>query len=165
MEIRLEEPKDAEAIRRITKAAFASIEHSSQTEAEIIDALRSAGALTISLVATEEADVIGHIAFSPVMIEGEHLGWYGLGPVSVAPDHQKKGIGALLIREGLSRLAKAGAKGCVVLGEPDYYKRFGFENDPGLVLEGVPAEYFMRLVLDGSAPSGRVDYHQGFNAS
>jgi len=165
MEIRPEEQQDIEAIRRLTKVAFASIEHSSQTEAEIVDALRDAGALTISLVALVHGDIIGHVAFSPVTIDGKNCGWYGLGPVSVSPDYQRKGTGDALIREGLARLTKAGAKGCVVLGAPDYYKRFGFENDARLVFEGVPAEYFMRLVIDGSVPSGRVNYHDGFNAN
>ncbi|MFS8049260.1 GNAT family N-acetyltransferase [Rhizobium sp. BR 314] len=166
MEIRPEQPGDIEAIRHITKMAFAAVEHSSQTEAEIVDALRSAGVLAISLVAIEKRDVVGHIAFSPVTIDAKDLGWYGLGPLSVTPDRQKQGIGGALVREGLSRLAKMNAKGCVVLGDPGYYKRLGFDNDPGLVLDGVPAEYFMRLVLNGSVvPSGHVDYHAGFNAT
>ena len=166
MEIRSEQPRDAEAIRRITKMAFASIEHSSQTEAQIVDAIRNAGALTISLVAIEDGEVFGHIAFSSVTIDGKDCGWYGLGPLSVTPSRQKHGIGGALVREGLSRLTKIDARGCVVLGDPDYYKRFGFDNDPGLVLNGVPAEYFMRLVLNGRAAlSGRVDYHEGFSAT
>ncbi|AGB70334.1 MULTISPECIES: GNAT family N-acetyltransferase [Rhizobium] len=166
MEIRPEQPGDAEAIRRTTKIAFASMKHSSQTEAQIVDALRNAEALTISLVAIEDGDVVGHIAFSPVTIDGKDCGWYGLGPLSVTPSRQKHGIGGALVREGLSRLANIDAKGCVVLGDPDYYKRFGFDNDPGLVLDGVPARYFMRLVLNGGAVlSGRVDYHEGFNAT
>ncbi|GAC1041886.1 GNAT family N-acetyltransferase [Rhizobium sp. No.120] len=166
MEIRPEQPGDAEAIRRTTKMAFASMEHSSQTEAQIVDALRSAEALTISLVAIEDGDVVGHIAFSPVTIDGKDVGWYGLGPLSVTPDCQRHGIGGALVREGLLRLANMDAKGCVVLGDPDYYKRFGFDNDPDLVLDGVPAEYFMRLVLKGATvPYGRVEYHEGFNAT
>lgn len=166
MEIRPEQPGDAEAIRRTTKMAFASMEHSSQTEAQIVDALRSAEALTISLVAIEDGDVVGHIAFSPVTIDGKDFGWYGLGPLSVTPDRQRHGIGGALVREGLLRLANMDAKGCVVLGDPDYYKRFGFDNDPGLVLDGVPAAYFMRVVLKGATVRyGRVEYHEGFNAT
>ncbi|AQS41000.1 MAG: Acetyltransferase, GNAT family [Candidatus Tokpelaia hoelldobleri] len=162
--IREEMTVDCAAIRDLTKAAFASVEHSSQTEAEIIEALRIAGALTLSLVAIEDGDVIGHIAFSPVLVDGTNVGWYGLGPVSVQVNRQKNGIGSELVREGLQRLAQTGAKGCVVLGEPDYYKRFGFEADTGLVLDGVPASYFMRLVLHGRPPKGRVTYHAGFDA-
>jgi len=165
MEIRPEQSSDIAAIRQITKAAFASMEYSSQTEAEIVDALRDADVLTVSLVAIKDGAVIGHVAFSPVAINGEDKGWYGLGPVSVEPGHQKEGIGGKLIREGLSRLTDIGAKGCVVLGDPAYYKRFGFENDANLIFEGVPAEYFMRLRFDGPLPAGKVSYHDGFNAT
>ena len=165
MEIRSEQAKDIGVIRRVTTLAFAPKEYSNQTEAAIVDALRGAGALTLSLVAVVGGEVVGHAAFSPVTIDGQKEHWYGLGPVSVRPDRQKEGIGGKLIREGLARLAKADAKGCVVLGDPGYYKRFGFENDPGLRFEEAPAEYFMRLAFDGSAPSGRVAYHDGFNAT
>lgn len=164
MDIRCEEAADIEAIRRITRAAFALVEHSSQTEADIVDALRAAGVLTISLVAVEAGAVNGHIAFSPVMIDARDVGWFGLGPVSVHPDRQGRGIGDRLVREGLSRLRDAGAKGCVVLGDPGYYRRFGFENDATLVLEGVPQEYFMRLAFDGQTPCGRATYHESFDA-
>lgn len=165
IEIRSERTKDIAAIRAITKAAFAPMAYSSQTEAEIIDALRVAGALTISLVAVADDDVVGHVAFSAVTIDGEDKGWYALGPVSVRPDRQNGGIGGRLIREGLARLAKTGAKGCVLLGDPAYYKRFGFENHAALRLEGVPVEYFMALAFEGPVPSGRVSHHESFDAS
>jgi putative acetyltransferase len=162
MEIRSEQPEDI-AIRQITKVAFAPKEYSSQTEAAIVDALRSSGVLTISLVAVIDGEVVGHVAFSPVTIDGEDRRWYGLGPVSVRPDRQKKGIGERLILEGLARLAKAGAKGCVVLGDPGYYKRFGFENDPSLRFKQAAADHFVRLAFDGPAPSGRVAFHRGLS--
>jgi putative acetyltransferase len=165
MDIRPENPNDIETIRRITKSAFASAVHSSQTEPQIIDALRQAGALTISLVATEEDEVLGHVAFSPVTIDGEDKGWYGLGPVSVRPDQQRQGIGERLVRDGLSRLQNMGAMGCVVLGDPGYYQRFGFRTDDRLVFADAPTEYFMRLVFTEPLPSGQVRYHDGFNAS
>ena len=165
IEIRSEQATDIATIREITKAAFALMAYSSQTEAEIIDALRAAGALTLSLVALDQGEIIGHVAFSPVTIDGEDKGWYGLGPVSVRPDRQKSGIGGRLIREGLEHLAKSGTKGCVLLGDPGYYRRFGFENHAGLRLEGVPAEYFMAKAFEGPVPSGHVSYHEGFDAS
>lgn len=169
IEIRSEQANDIPAIREITKAAFAPMAYSSQTEAEIIEALRAAGALTISLVAVDQGEIIGHVAFSPVTIDGEDLGgenmgWYGLGPVSVRPDRQKGGIGGRLIREGLARLTRTGAKGCVLLGDPGYYRRFGFENHAGLRFEGLPAEYFLAQTFDGPTPSGRVRFHEGFDA-
>jgi len=164
-EIRPECADDADIIRGVTQAAFKFNDHSSGTEGAIIDALRDADALTISLVAVIDNETVGHIAFSPVTIEGEPPGWFGLGPVPVRPDLHKRGIGSALIREGLARLKQAGARGCVLVGDPAYYCRFGFENDPAMQYEDVPPEYFMRLAFDGSAPRGRVRFHAGFGAS
>ncbi|MBS0505082.1 MAG: N-acetyltransferase [Proteobacteria bacterium] len=164
MEIRDERPADAAAIRAVVTAAFATAPHSSGTEAAIVDALREAGALTLSLVAEEDGEVVGHIAFSPVMADGSEGGWYGLGPVSVRPDFQTKGIGQALVRVGLERLKESGAFGCVVLGDPAYYARFGFLNDPALRYPGVPPEYFQMLIFAGARPSGDVSYHAAFDA-
>lgn len=163
--IRPERPEDVAIIREVTTAAFAMAEHSSGTEGAIVDALRAAGALRISLVATEEDQVVGHVAFSPVTLDGADIGWYGLGPVSVRPDLHGLGLGAALISAGLERLEKLGAKGCVVLGDPAYYRRFGFRQDPAIHYQGVPPEYFMALSLDGSKANGEVAYHSGFSAS
>lgn len=162
--IRAERPDDADAIRRITQAAFALAEHHSGTEGAIIDALRAANALVISLVATVDEEIVGHVAFSPVTI-GTAVGWFGLGPVSVQPDLQKQGIGGALIREGLIRLKAVHARGCVVMGDPGYYQRFGFAHDPAIRYEGVPPEYFMRLSFGDAETSGNVIYHEGFSAS
>ena len=164
MEIREEISNDIDIIRSITRAAFIPIVHSSQTESAIVDALRDSGALSISLVAVESGEVIGHVAFSPITIEGVDKGWFGLGPVSVRPDKQKKGIGATLIEDGLRRLLLTKAKGCVVLGDPNYYSRFDFETDAELFLDGVPAEYFMMRTFEGYTPHGRVAYHKSFDA-
>ncbi|MEH6474799.1 MAG: N-acetyltransferase [Sneathiella sp.] len=164
MKIREETPSDIDVIRSITRAAFLSIEHSSQTESAIVDALREAGTLSISLVALENNEIVGHVAFSPVTIEGDNIGWFGLGPVSVLPDRQRKGIGTTLIEDGLRRISAMKAKGCVVLGDPNYYARFGFEAGPELFLDGVPPEYFMRRAFEGDMPCGRVDYHKSFDA-
>ena len=165
MQIRPERPEDFEAIGNLTTAAFRDMLYSSQTEAAIVDALRRAGALPLSLVAIQENEFIGHVAFSPVMINGESKGWYGLGPVSVLPDQQRKGIGQALINEGLKRLQHSGAHGCVVLGDPGYYGRFGFRSDPGLRYADVPPEYFQCLAFTASLPRGEVTYHPGFSAS
>lgn len=163
--IRPETPLDADAIRSLTTAAFENAEHSDGNEAAIVDALRSADALSVSLVATMDGEVVGHVAFSPVTIEGSDIGWFGLGPVSVLPDRQGKGIGADLIKRGLERLRAIEAKGCVLLGDPDYYRRFGFKADQALELAGVPTEYFMSMSLVGSMPRGAVRYHAAFDAS
>ena len=164
MTVQTETSNDIEHIRSITTAAFKDEKHSSQTEAAIVDALRKSGALTLSLVLHEGSEVIGHVAFSPVVIDGRDCGWFGLGPVSVRPDKQGVGVGSLLIRDGLERLGSMGANGCVVLGNPAYYSRFGFKNDAALRFEEAPPEYFMRLAFNGSTPLGRVTFHEGFNA-
>ena len=165
MQIRQERPEDASTIRALTDAAFKDMPFSDQTEAQVIDRLRAASALTLSLVATEGGDIFGHVAFSPVRINGEAGDWYGLGPVSVWPDHQRTGIGQALIREGLQRLKSIGAGGCVLLGNPAYYGRFGFENDPVLYNVGPPPWAFQRLSLNGSRPSGEVSFHPAFDAA
>ncbi|WP_448680915.1 GNAT family N-acetyltransferase [Pseudomonas nicosulfuronedens] len=164
-EIRPERPDDVAVIGKVTTAAFAVAEHSSGTEGAIVDALRAAGALSVSLVATVAGEVVGHVAFSPVTLDGADLGWYGLGPVSVRPDLHGRGIGASLVNAGLERLKALGVKGCVVLGDPAYYPRFGFRQDPAILYEGVPPEYFMALSLDGSKAAGQVGYHSGFSAT
>ena len=165
METRLERPEEVETIRSLTDAAFKGVPYSDETEAAIVDALRKAGALTLSLVALEDGEIVGHAAFSPVMIDGVAGGWFGLGPVSVWPARQRGGIGQALIRDGLRRLADRRAAGCVVLGDPGYYGRFGFESDPELFYADVPPGYFQRLVLNGPAPKGEVRYHAGFDVA
>jgi putative acetyltransferase len=107
---------------------------------------------------------VGHIVFSPVAISDGSNNWFGLGPVSVLPLYQRMGIGKALIREGLSRLKELGAKGCCLVGHPQYYRKFGFENVAGLVLAGVPEEVFFALSFDGSFPQGHVTFHDGFKA-
>lgn len=165
MLIRKERDTDIEAITEITKAAFKDLQVSNQTEHFIIMALRYAGALTISLVAEVEGKPIGHIAFSPITISDGTTGWYGLGPVSVLPKYQKQAIGKALIDEGLSILKDRGAKGCALVGDPNYYKRFGFKNYPQLVHEGVPAEVFQTLPFTEDIPTGTVEFHAGFKAT
>lgn len=123
--IRNEEPREIDAIREITATAFEGADHSSGTEAAIVDALRAAGTLTISLVALEDEEVVGHVAFSPVKLESGASDWFGLGPVSVRPDRQGLGIGTALIERGLAHLKERNATGCVVLGDPHYYARLG----------------------------------------
>lgn len=164
MFIRVEKPADEEAIGAVITSAFLEAEYSSGTEAAIVEMLRKADALTVSLVAIDGVKVIGHVAFSPVSIDGLNDGWFGLGPVAVDPDCQREGIGGALIEAGLADLKEQGARGCVVLGEPGYYGRFGFAADANLILEGVPPEYFQRLSFDGSSPCGSVTYHPAFGA-
>ncbi|MFV0293467.1 MAG: GNAT family N-acetyltransferase [Paracoccus sp. (in: a-proteobacteria)] len=160
--IRPEQPEDESAITTLTTLTFETAPHSDGREAAIIERLRAAGALLLSLVAVRSNRIIGHVAFSPVVISGKDHGWIGLGPVSVTPDQQSGGIGSSLIRSGLTQMQATGYKGCVVLGEPAYYTRFGFVADPALILPGVPAEYFQACLWDGPAPNGTVAYHSAF---
>jgi len=162
--IRSETEADVDAIRDVTVAAFKTLEISGHTEHFIIEALRSAQALTVSLVAEIDGRVVGHIAFSPVTISDGSRNWYGLGPVSVLPNYQRQGIGKALIEEGLSRLKSLNAQGVCLVGHPDYYRKFGFRNVQGLVFEGVPQEFFFALSFDGHIPQGTVTFHEAFKA-
>ena len=162
--IRNETHDDVCAITEVTISAFKTLEISNHTEQFIIEALRAANALTVSLVAEMDGRVIGHIAFSPVTISDGTPNWYGLGPVSVSPEHQRKGIGETLIKEGLSRLKDMKAQGCCLVGHPDYYRKFGFKNLSGLVYEGVPQEVFFALSFDRNTPQGTVTFHEAFKA-
>jgi predicted N-acetyltransferase YhbS len=165
IQLRPERPEDIETICLLTQEAFRDAAHSSGTEAAIVDALRAASALTVSLVADDAGEIIGHVAFSPVSIDSHSAGWYGLGPVSVRPDRQRQGIGQALIQQGFLHLRGLGAQGCVVLGNPGYYSRFGFVSDPQLHYADVPPEYFQRIVFQGAPPRGEVTYHAAFGAS
>ncbi len=162
--IRNEADADISAINNVTIAAFKTLEISSHTEQFVVSALRAAKALTISLVAELAGQVIGHIAFSPISISDGTQNWYGLGPVSVLPEYQRQGIGKKLIAEGLSQLQALGAKGCCLVGHPDYYQKFGFQNTEKLTLVGVPPEVFFALSFDGNIPTGTVTFHDGFTA-
>jgi len=159
--IRSEAPSDAARIGEVTASAFAASEHGDSGEAGIVERLRQAGDLATSLVA-EAGGIVGHVAFSPVRISDGSRGWYGLGPVSVVPEWQRRGVGSALIRAGLALLVERAAGGCVVLGNPDYYGRFGFVHDPLLTYPGPPARLFQRLVLNGPPPCGVVAYAPGF---
>jgi putative acetyltransferase len=162
--IRCETDAEISAIRDVTIAGFDTLEISNHTEQFIIEALRAAKSLTISLVAELDGRVVGHIAFSPVTISDGARNWYGLGPVSVLPAYQRQGVGKALIEEGLSRLKRLNAQGVCLVGHPDYYRKFGFKNVPGLVVDGVPQEVFFVLSFAGHIPQGSVTFHEAFKA-
>ena len=162
--VRHELAADVPAIEAVTTAAFLDAPHTSHTEQFIVDGLRKAGQLTVSLVAEAAGQVVGHVAVSPVSISDGADGWFGLGPISVLPRYQRLGVGSRLMREALSVLQQQGAAGCVVLGEPEYYGRFGFRADPNLVLPDVPPEYFQAVAFGSARPRGIVSYHAAFNS-
>lgn len=164
IEIRSETAADVPGIEAVTTAAFLNAPHSSHTEQFIVGALREAGKLTLSLVADAGGKVIGHVAVSPVAISDGAAAWFGLGPISVLPGHQRRGVGASLMREALRMLRERHAAGCVLLGDPNYYSRFGFRVDPNLTLPNVPTEYFLCLSFGASRPCGTVAYHEAFDA-
>ena len=98
MHIRAELANDIPQIHTLTQTAFLTAAHTSHTEHLIVDALRQAEALSVSLVAEEAGQIVGHVAVSPVRISSGAEHWYGLGPVSVLPEMQRLGIGSRLIR-------------------------------------------------------------------
>ncbi|WP_353141709.1 GNAT family N-acetyltransferase [Acinetobacter pragensis] len=163
--IRDETEADIPAIEALTQAAFLNAAHSSHTEQFIVNQLRKAQQLSLSLVAEDQQQIVGHVAVSPVHISSGDAGWYGLGPISVCPDKQGLGIGSMLMHAALQRLKALGAEGCVLLGDPNYYARFGFKPVSGLVLPGVPEEYFQAVSFTGTFPQGEVTYHDAFNAA
>jgi putative acetyltransferase len=144
-------------------AAFKDHPFSQQTEHLIVDALRAAGALTLSLVAELDGEVVGHIAFSPARIGDTSSNWYLLGPVAVHPAHQRRGIGRALIECGLSSLRALGGRGCVLVGDPALYRRFGFGHVPGVTCTGVPDENVQCLPLCDETPIGEVLHHAAFS--
>lgn len=165
MNIRTEVSSDIEKITEVTKEAFENMPISRQTEHYIINALRKEGALSLSLVAEIDNKIIGHVAFSPIKISDGSQNWYGLGPVSVKPELQKKGVGKELINKGIQILKERGGRGCALVGDPNYYKRFGFKNYPQLMLNGVPQEFFLALPFyPDDIPQGFVTFHEAFMA-
>lgn len=165
MIIRPETESDIQAITSVTVEAFKTVEISNKTEPFIVKALRRAGVLTVSLVAEIENKVVGHVAFSPVSISDASQGWFGLGPVSVLPNFQKQGIGTSLIEKGLLLLKDLNGKGCLLVGDPNYYKRLGFRNISQLTHGDVPPEFFLALPFSESVPTGSVKFHEGFWAT
>jgi len=163
--IRSERKEDQTAVHRVNELAFGQ-----PGEADLVDALRERVDAFISLVATIDGSVVGHIFFSPVTIESEKTAFaaIGLAPMAVLPTHQNQGVGSLLVREGLKECRRLGHHIVVVLGHPNFYPRFGFEpaSSKGLRCEyDVPDEVFMVTELTPGALAGRgglVKYHDEF---
>lgn len=164
--IRSDQAGDIEAITQVTYDAFLGKFSDHPTEHLIVNALREADMLTLSLVAEIDGNVVGHVAFSPVTINETFMDWYGLGPISVAPAFQKQGIGSKMIVDGLAKLRDLGAKGCVLEGSPAYYSRFGFKPKAGLTYHAAPAlEFFMALPFYDDIPTGQGEFHKAFYVS
>jgi len=153
--IRREAPEDFDAIRHVNEQAFGRA-----VEADLVDHLRSRGVLTISLVATQDGEIVGHIAFSPVAVESGPASFEAitLAPIAVLPAHQRQGIGSQLVRAGLEECRQLGHEIVVVVGHPEYYPRFGFApgKPRGIGCEfEAPDEAWMVLELREGALAGR----------
>ena len=153
--IRPETPEDVDSIRYVNTQAFGQ-----ENESKLIEKLRKNGALTISLVAVHDGEIVGHIAFSPVVVESELSSFeaVALAPMAVLPAYQRKGIGSQMVRAGLKECRRLGHEIVVVLGHPDYYTRFGFvpAKPKGIYCEfEVPEEAWMVLELREDALAGR----------
>jgi len=158
IEFRAEKQEDLEAIRQVNIAAFGR-----EGEANLVDKLRLVPS-THSFVALKLNQVVGNICFSPVSVEGnysqsllEDLLIIGLAPLAVLPQYQRQGIGSLLVKEGLKQCSQFGYSAIVVLGNPNYYSRFGFitAKEKGLECEyPVPDEAFMVLEMNKNALLG-----------
>jgi putative acetyltransferase len=166
--VRTENVSDHTAIHHVETAAF-----DRPDEADLVDRLREANALLLSLVAEQAGEIVGHVAFSPVKVtaDDETYTAVGLGPVAVLPSMQKQGIGGMLIREGLKQLREAGHELVFLIGHPAYYPRFGFRPAVQLgfgsdyITEGEPNDHFMVIALvDGAFDdrAGQVRYHPDF---
>jgi putative acetyltransferase len=162
--IRTERPDDHIAIHDITKRAFAPMPFADGDEQELIGKLRDADALALSLVAEMDGIVVGQITLTPAFAADNSPGWFALGPIAVAPEHQSQGIGGQLIRAGTEWMGEQDAAGCVLVGNPAYYSRFGFVPFPALAPHGEPAEYFQILPLRVYEPSVVVGFHPLFHA-
>ncbi len=164
VEIRDERSGDVVAIRNVNTRAFGQ-----EQEANIVDALRSNGAMLLSLVATLNDRVVGHIMYSPISVDGGIMG-AALGPMAVLPEHQHQGIGSKLIEAGNRKIKDQGWPFIIVLGHSHYYPRFGFRpaGNHGIQCEWeVPGDVFLLLVLDQEkirGVSGLAKYRHEFSS-
>ncbi len=162
--IRSERSDDAAAIGRVVRTAFLGMPFAAGDEAELVEALRARGALSVSLVAECEGTIVGQVAFSPANTSDGTAGWYALGPLAVLPTHQRGGIGSALVHAGLEAISELEARGCILTGNPSYYRRFGFALSPQSAPAGEPSEFFMVKLLRGQLPDGPIRFHEAFGS-
>lgn len=155
--LRDERPSEIPTINKIAVAAFATKAYGDGTEGDLIDSLRRDGDLSLSLVADLNGVVVGRVSMSPATV-GKADGWYGLGPVAVDTDHFKQGIGSTLIRTALGRVAEQGAAGVVLVGDPNYYSRFGFVKGGSVQYLNIEAKNVMVRTLNGPTATGVITF-------
>lgn len=160
MLIRDETNEDIPAISHVVTEALRMLAQSTGTEAGIVEALRAESALLLSLVAEEKGEVIGYLAASVARI-GDQDGWGLIGPLVVRPSRHRQGIGTALMTEALRRMRET-QQGAALVGDPGYYRRFGFRSFPGLGVTGCPPEVVQALPFDGIEPSGELIHHPAF---
>ena len=163
--IRDQTEADFAAVHALVIAAFKTMPYACGREQFIMDALWRTGAATLALVAEDAGAIVGQVAFSKVKVGGADGGWRGCGPLSVVPERQGQGVGGALMRAGLDRLRALGAKGCVLVGDPKYYSRIGFQNTDAMREPSAPPEVFMALRLAGDMPRGDVEFDRAFEAT
>ena len=161
--LRPEEPQDYQTIHDLTRDAFAPMPFADGTEAGSIDAMRKAGDLTMSFVAVTD-HIVGHVAFSAAQISGAEGLWFALGPISIEAGFQRKGIGTMMAKAGLAELAKMGAEGCVLLGNPAVYNPMGFVSDGRLTFGSLNTDYIMYHSLTGAIPTGEITFVDALQA-
>ncbi|MDZ7693766.1 MAG: N-acetyltransferase [Balneolaceae bacterium] len=160
--VRPEKVQDIERINQIIRSAFKEISYSNQKEHLLVSDLRQNNALTLSLVAERDNEILGHIAFSEVTIDDKFMFWYGLAPVSVDPEYQNQGVGSTLIEYWSIQPAKAWFQWLRIGGRTGLLQPFGFQHQNNLTCERVLEEYFLMQSFNEEIPSGRVKYHQLF---
>lgn len=162
--IRPEEPRDHQSIYDVTKRAFAPMPFAGGNEQDLINVLRSVGALSLSLVAEQHRKIVGHVALTPATHDSGAEGWFGLGPISVEPALQRQGVGGMLISEAIAWMKARNARGCILVGDTNYYSRHGFITSAANTPEKEPPEYFMVLPFENPIPEGRFSFHSAFHA-
>lgn len=164
--IRPEFPQDIDAIRALHYRAFNNHpQHApgaEPTEHLIVAGLRDAGVLALSLVAVDTTSIAGHCALSPVLIDNAPARWLGLGPIGVLPESQGQGIGSTLMRAAIERTQGMGMEGIILVGDPGFYKRFGFRSGTALSVPGVPRPNVLALPFGNARASGNVAFHPAF---
>jgi len=159
---RKENNSDHDTIRSVTEIAFRGKPYAGGDEQIVIDRLRKSGKLALSDVALIDDVAVGHIAFSPAKASDNSQPWFALGPVSVLPEYQGNGIGSKLILEGLAQIEKQGALGCVLTGNPNYYRKFDFDLAPEHAPSDEDRDHFMMRCFTNFKPRGPLFFDSAF---